>query len=99
MSRTIALTIDQAEAVSLIGKSVTVGDRQYTCHSIEGGSWYAHLNSEGLVVIDTLLSGGHWITQPLANLLPAGCELGQGFMEEHPLSQVKRGVTLVKSYA
>lgn len=93
------LTPAQARAVGLIGQPVTVGDHQYILRSIEGGSWYAHLSTDGHIVIDTFLSGGQWITEPVANILPAGCQFGQGFTREVPLRHVKQGVSLVKAYA
>lgn len=99
MSRMTVLTPDQASALSLIGKPVTFAGHQFTLRSVEAGDWYAHLNSEGLIVIDTDLPGGQWITEPVANLLPAGCEFGQGFTEEVPLRRVKQGVSLWKAYA
>lgn len=99
MPKLSVLTPEQAHAVSLIGKPVTVGDRQYRLHSVEGGDWYTHLSTDGMIVIDQGLSGGQWITFPIATLIPAGHTLGDGFSETHALDQVKRGVTLSKTYA
>lgn len=99
MSRVTALTPVQAHAIGMIGQPVTYQGEQHTLRSVEGGDWYAHLNSEGLIVIDTDLSGGQWITEPIANILPAGCEFGRGFQRSVPLAWIKRGVSLMKSYA
>lgn len=98
MTRLSILTPDQAHAISLIGKPVTCHGRQYTLQSVEGGDWYVHLSSDGMVVIDQGLSGGQFITEPRANIVPAGCEFGQGLSREVPLRYLKRGVSLQKAW-
>jgi hypothetical protein len=93
-----ALTPAQVDAMSLIGKPVTIGGRQFTVHSIEGGDWYAHLSADGMIVVDTGLSGGKWITEPVATIIPAGHRIGEGYAETVFVDRLKRGVSLMKSY-
>lgn len=99
MPRLSILTPAQARAIGLIGTAVTLGDNQYTVHSIEGGNWYAHLASDGMVVVDQGLSGGNWVTEPFATLIPSNRTIGDGWSRTAPMARLRQGVSLVKAYA
>jgi hypothetical protein len=87
------------ESVALVGKIVTVRGfpGQFKVNSVEGPSWYA-CEREGGTLLDLGLSGGWWITEPIVTVLPMGRELGEGWSETVPLSRVRRGVSLAKSW-
>lgn len=95
---TATYTAEIAHAISLTGKTVTVGTAQYYVHSIEGHDWYTFRDENGSITIDINLTPSRWITTPIATLIPSGHKFGDGHSEMRPIASIKRGVCLEKSY-
>lgn len=79
----------------MVGQIVTVDDRMYMVHSIEGTDWYA-FDQDGQTTIDDNMTRASWLTEPLVTVVPLGCKMGDGFSSEFKLSRVRLGVSLVK---
>lgn len=93
--QTVSLTPKIAHAVSLVGNVVTYRDRQFVVHSIEGADWYTFQEKDGTITVDVALPHLSHITER-AMIIPSGHVMGEGFGQEVPLSDLRRGVCLVK---
>lgn len=84
--------------IGAVGQQYTVGDRQFTCHSVEGRDWYAFAEKDGLVTVDVYTTSVD--IEPKITLIPNGHKIGEGFAEEFAYAnpRVKRGVCLAKSW-
>ena len=96
--QTLRCSREFANAIGMVGKVVTYGNRQWILHSVEGPSWYA-FDDQGVTTVDATMTPASWITEPVAMIIPTGHLIGEGFGREVYLSQVQRGVCLSKSWA
>ena len=101
MSRTIVtvgIPAQAVRAIGMVGSIVTYSNQQYKIHSVEGHDYYAFLSfvGDGSVTADFNMSPAYWCTEPIANLLPMGREIGEGYSVAIPLARVRRGVCLAK---
>jgi hypothetical protein len=94
VASTHTLPMEAVQGASWVGQIVTVRERQFTVHSVEGADWYAHLQ-DGQVTVDVNMTPVH-IVEPIATVLPMGAKLGQGFAETYEVSRLTRGVCLAK---
>jgi hypothetical protein len=97
MSTTVEITPVVASAIGMVGRVVTVGNRQFKIHSVEGTDWYA-FDDQGMTTVDFAMAKASWITFPLATIIPSGHKIGDGFAETVALDQCRPGVCLAKSY-
>lgn len=96
VATTHTIPLEAVQGMSWVGQIVTVGERQFTVHNIEGRDWYAHLQ-DGQVTVDIHMTPIH-IVEPIAMVLPMGTKLGEGSAETYEVSRLTRGVSLVKSW-
>lgn len=94
VSSSHTLPMGAVQGASWVGQIVTVRERQFTVHSVEGSDWYAHLQ-DGQVTVDINMTPVH-IVEPIATLLPMGTKLGQGFAETCELDRLSKRVCLTK---
>lgn len=99
-SRTFDLNRATIQVLNLVGHIVTVKNRQYKVHSVEGSTYYAHQSEPETVTVDVDLPPSHWITDtdPIVLVIPMGTTVGETYPTETTLDQVRRGVCLVKQW-
>jgi len=85
------------QAIAHVGQVVTLGNAQFTVHSVEGRDYYA-FDQDGTTVVDANMTRASWLVEPVALILPAGSKIGEGFGKEVPLWRLQRGVCLTKRY-
>lgn len=94
---TSTVPADTLRAISLVGRVVTYRDRQYTCHSVEGVDFFAFRNlASDTITVDLGMTPSPWHREATAMLIPMGCQIGQGFGQEVPVSLIRAGVCLAK---
>lgn len=95
-------TLDQSMiyALSMVGRVVTYRNNQYKIHSVEGRSWYAFDQGDGSTKIDCDMPVSTWLDEPIANLIPSGHKVGDGYMIDVPLysPRLSAGVCLAKAW-
>lgn len=79
----------------MVGTIVTVGERQYHVHSVEGRTFYV-FDQDGQTTIDVNMTPATWITTPIALLLPMGSKIGEGGGVECEVNRLHKGVCLTK---
>jgi hypothetical protein len=91
------LAPEVVEGVALVGKIVTLNERQYKVHSVEGRTWYA-FDKDGSTSLDLGFPPASWMLAPVATVIPMGHYLGEGYSFEVGVDRLTRGVCLVKSW-
>lgn len=86
---------EAAQYAGMIGTIVTVCDRQYTVHSVEGRTFYA-FDQDGQTTVDINMTPATWITTPIALLVPMGSKIGDGLGVECEVTALRKGVCLTK---
>lgn len=99
MTGTVTLSDEIISAVAIVGKIVTHGDAQYRVHSVEGADWYT-FDKAGETVLDFFGEQAYsaYHCQPVASLLPMGATIGDGLSLNVPVTTLRRGVSLSKTY-
>lgn len=95
MHTVATLPREVAQYAGMIGSVVTVGERQYTVHSVEGRTFYA-FDQDGQTTVDVNMTPAEWIKTPIALILPMGTKIGQGSGVECEVNRLHRGVCLTK---
>lgn len=98
---TVTLSDEVIQAASMIGKLVTVegyGGGQFYVHSVEGRDFYAFQSDVQAITIDPAMTPLDRIHQTTAHLLPTWAKVGEGYGFDAPLTRVRPGVSLVKSW-
>lgn len=97
---TVTLSDEVVQAASMIGKLVTLphDDTQYVIYSVEGPTFYAFRSDVQSITVDPSMAPAAWITDPVVTLLPTWAKMGDGHSLGRSLSQVRWGVSLVKTW-
>lgn len=97
--QTVALANETVQGIALVGQIVTFpgSPGQYKVHSVEGRNWYA-FDDQGSTKVDLDMTVASWITEPLANIIPVGHKIGEGFAQTVRVGMIKRGVNLKKGF-
>lgn len=90
------ITPETAHALSLVGRVVTLKGHQYTVYCVEGTDYHAHVTPEGDISLAFLTP--YVMGEARACILPSGTKLGDGYAQSVPVSLLRRGVSLAKTY-
>lgn len=99
--QTVTLSDTVVDGIAWVGKIVTHQDgTMHQVHSVEGGTFYAHLSDVRAITVDAHFPHADWIMDdnPVVMIIPVGHRMGEGFGREVYLSTLRRGVSLVKTW-
>ena len=92
-----AIVPEVCRAIGMVGRVVTVQDRQYKIHSVEGGTWYAFEQKDGTIKVDLdFPMVQRFENEPMAAIIPMGSVMGDGFHRVVPFRLCSPGVCLTK---